>query len=449
MLGNAQKQYNHLNLPTIVIFGTTGQIDYIYDATGVKLKKTVTQTTGGTNTTSYAGGYVYLNSTLQFMSQPEGYIDPVAQTSQVKGSSNGTTTYSAYNYIFQYKDHLGNIRLSYADSDKNGAIHTSEIIEESHYYPFGLEQKGYNNVVAGGNDLAQNWKYNGVELNESLGINLYEMDLRLFDPSIGRWNGIDPITHFSMGTSVAFDNNPIFFADPSGADGECFTCLDSNANGTYTSASSGGSGIMNWESREEEEENSSSSSSSSSSSTQSGQSSESSGPDCPKCPIPSWSKLQGAWDLGATWYSTTDGEGNYRYYFKDGSIEETTTTPFMKNIQAPLDLLLLGGSGNFFKLFKSSKTTKPAAKTLVQQADELVKANNNKNSITIGTPTKQIRYDLAGKAHNGVATPHKQIYNKNFFNGEIRSISRASKDAIPLTQAEIRIIRKYIQRLKK
>ena len=87
------------------------------------------------------------------------------------------------------------------------------------YYPFGLKQKGYNNTSTGnGNDLAQAFKYNGVELNESLGLNLYEMFFRSYDPAIGRFNGIDPVVHFSMGTSVAFDNNPIYWADPSGAD---------------------------------------------------------------------------------------------------------------------------------------------------------------------------------------------------------------------------------------
>ena len=122
---------------------------------------------------------------------------------------------------------MGNERLSYADSNNDGATAVSsnpnetEIIAESNYYPFGLKHKGYNNVVSSnGNSVAQKFGYNGVELEESLGLNLMEMNVRLYDPTIGRFNGIDPVTHFSLGTSVAFDNNPIFWADPSGADAE-------------------------------------------------------------------------------------------------------------------------------------------------------------------------------------------------------------------------------------
>ncbi len=81
--------YNHLNLPTHVEFENSSLkvIDYIYDATGVKLEKVVNDKGNITNT-EYAGNYIYENSALKF-----------------------------FNYVYQYKDHLGNIRLSYADND--------------------------------------------------------------------------------------------------------------------------------------------------------------------------------------------------------------------------------------------------------------------------------------------------------------------------------------------
>ena len=44
--------------------------------------------------------------------------------------------------------------------------------------------------------------------------------MRQYDPAIARWTSIDPVTHWSNSTYNAFDNNPVFFADPSGADSE-------------------------------------------------------------------------------------------------------------------------------------------------------------------------------------------------------------------------------------
>ena len=225
-------KYNHQNLPTKITFvknGDTSTIDYVYDATGVKLEKVFNALVGGsipTIITQYAGNYKYQQSgtgdnELQFFSHPEGYVKPVAGSSGSVGKfskNTGQTTNSTYSYVFQYKDHVGNVRLSYSDNNLNGAIeYLSEIVEESNYYPFGLKQKGYNNVQQGGNDLAQQWKYNGTEYNEDGELNLYEMILRQYDPAIGRWISIDPITHFSQSTYTGYDNNPVFWADPSGA----------------------------------------------------------------------------------------------------------------------------------------------------------------------------------------------------------------------------------------
>ncbi|WP_299362855.1 RHS repeat-associated core domain-containing protein, partial [Winogradskyella sp.] len=98
---------------------------------------------------------------------------------------------------------------------------TLGIIEENNYYPFGLKHKGYNDVVsASANSVAQRFRYNGKELEESLGIDWYEMDMRQYDPAIARWNSIDPVVHHEYSTYSAFDNNPVFWADPSGADGQ-------------------------------------------------------------------------------------------------------------------------------------------------------------------------------------------------------------------------------------
>ncbi|TAI48484.1 RHS repeat domain-containing protein [Flagellimonas allohymeniacidonis] len=192
--------YNHLNLPTNISIngaGGSGNITYIYDATGVKLKKTV-----GSSVTEYAGNHIYENGTLQFFNQPEGYVTP-----------NGG---GGYDYVYQYKDHLGNVRLSYLD---NGSA--TEIVEESNYYPFGLKHKGYNTAIsANGNSVAQKWKFNGKELEEDLGLNWLDYGARSYMHDLGRWTSIDPHadSYFSATPYSSFANNPISFVDPTGED---------------------------------------------------------------------------------------------------------------------------------------------------------------------------------------------------------------------------------------
>ena len=89
-------------------------------------------------------------------------------------------------------DHLGNIRLSYSDSDGNGDIDAAtEIIQEKNYYPFGLKHKGYNNVI---NGTENNFKtYQSQEFHEDLGLNLHEWKYRFSDPALGRFISIDPL----------------------------------------------------------------------------------------------------------------------------------------------------------------------------------------------------------------------------------------------------------------
>ncbi|MEW7281078.1 hypothetical protein ABW636_20985 [Aquimarina sp. 2201CG1-2-11] len=140
--GIDQITYNHLNLPTTVTVSgaNNGTIQYVYDATGAKLKKVATES-GNATTTEYANGYIYKEGNLEYFSTAEGYVTP----------ENG-----GYQYVYQFKDHLGNVRLSYTDADNNGAITQSEIIEEKNYYPFGLKMRGYNEAISShGNSTAQ------------------------------------------------------------------------------------------------------------------------------------------------------------------------------------------------------------------------------------------------------------------------------------------------------
>jgi RHS repeat-associated protein len=206
-------KYNHLNLPTEIFYTTTKKINYIYTATGTKVQKIITQGTT-ISTTDYLGGYQYFKQgtaavALQFFPHAEGYVNFDS---------------GVYKHVFNYTDHLGNVRLSYTKDVVTGL---PTIMEENHYYPFGLKHTNYNvavmklrgaNVLPDASLIPKNkYKYQGQELQDELGLNMYAMDMRLYDPAIARWTVIDPITHLDESSYTAFSNNPVFFADPSGA----------------------------------------------------------------------------------------------------------------------------------------------------------------------------------------------------------------------------------------
>src|SRR5690554_3352460 len=214
-------KYNHQNLPTEVVFNT-GKINYTYDAAGTRLKKQVVPTSAATQTTDYINGFQYVDNVLKFFPHLEGYVE-------FKNNQ--------YLYTYQYKDHLGNIRLTYRDGYRNhptleyakdGVIQVTEIIEENNYYPFGLKHKGYNELADYSVTNKYKYAYGGKELNDELGLDLYDFGARNYDPAIGRWLNIDPLAENSRRWTpynYAY-NNPIYFVDPDGMQAAKFNELD-------------------------------------------------------------------------------------------------------------------------------------------------------------------------------------------------------------------------------
>ncbi len=112
--------YNHLNLVYEAESTNGSKIEYLYDAAGNKLQKTVTDNKVSPyriTVTKYAGEFVYTNSyslgdtppteTLEFIGHEEGRIRP-AKIDTTQGLTAANT-----NYIYDYfmKDHLGNTRM--------------------------------------------------------------------------------------------------------------------------------------------------------------------------------------------------------------------------------------------------------------------------------------------------------------------------------------------------
>lgn len=232
--GIASIKYNHLNLPNFIIQNNI-LTKYTYRSDGAKVKKVY-----GNIETYYINGFQYKST-----KPSEGIIntgglvvepDPnevAVMKLRVIPTSEGYYDVVNNQYIYNYKDHLGNVRLSYTDNDKDGIIHPrqyhvtqcsgfgfnqmcidywkpGEIVEVNNYYPFGLQ----HNYTATTQNAYQ-YKFNGKELQES---GMYDYGARFYMPDIGRWGVLDPLMHkytpLSPYSYVA--NNPVNAVDPDG-----------------------------------------------------------------------------------------------------------------------------------------------------------------------------------------------------------------------------------------
>jgi len=94
-----------------------------------------------------------------------------------------------------------------------------KLLEENHYYPYGLTitKKAFVGAAANNNLLSGNF-LNRKEFSDLKGLNWYDMGARMYDPQIGRWHCPDPLSEEAVNISpyrYAF-NNPVAFTDASG-----------------------------------------------------------------------------------------------------------------------------------------------------------------------------------------------------------------------------------------
>ncbi|MDP2159407.1 MAG: RHS repeat-associated core domain-containing protein, partial [Flavobacterium sp.] len=210
--GISEITYNHLNLPIKIVL-SNGIIEYLYNAAGVKVQKTVTLDSE-IHTTDYQSGYQYKDGQLQFFPHAEGYVNVLEE--------------NYFNYVYHYTDHLGNIRVSYGIDPESFDL---VILEENHYYPFGMKHANYNvgmRTYIRNNmgqielplvsEVSYKYKYNGKEWQDELSLNWYDYQARNYDPALGRWMNIDPLAEVSRRWSpyTYCYNNPIVFVDPDG-----------------------------------------------------------------------------------------------------------------------------------------------------------------------------------------------------------------------------------------
>ena len=238
--------YNYLDLPDDIVKGDDSSTAYIYLANGAKVKKTFTLNNDEGTTiieTDYLDGFQYSTPNTEpirravelqddatvkaatagqeetFEPLPDRLVaaepgGPVADDMILSffPTAEGYYDYENMRYIYQYKDHLGNVRVSYV---RNGAG-ALEVMDTNDYYPFGMSfLKPPTRTVYDPMAIPYNYKFGGKELQET---GMYDFGARMYMPDLGRWGVVDPLAETSRRWSpynYALDN-PVMFIDPDG-----------------------------------------------------------------------------------------------------------------------------------------------------------------------------------------------------------------------------------------
>jgi RHS repeat-associated protein len=318
------------------------------------------------------------------------------------------------------------------------------VLEETHYYPFGLTMQGISSKALSFGGAENKKKYQQYEFNSDFDINLYESFYRSHDPQIGRFWQIDPKPALWESGYNSMSNNPVLNIDPLG---------DTTINGqkyepqvpdyaTYLPNVTV-TGVRKklppaifltpigchptnndvriatdvwWESVTKDLD-------------------KANGQVMP----PRWAFLDnilGHRTIEDPDYDPDSDKLEDRY--KTGLVEvdadgyiigPTYTIGGVKGGTIPIG----GIKGN------------PIPSLSLRAANLSQKIG--KNSITIKTTTGHIRYDLVGRAHGHVPTPHSLTYTRNFGPNGLVNFSKP-KFPNPITQQDLRIIRNYLKSLK-
>lgn len=144
---------------------------------------------------------LFFDERFNFIGTSDGgvYQEQVAGTIPSSGAKLGniigTVKAPKNGYVYIYVSNQGNEAVYFDNLDV--AIDAGNIIEENHYYSYGLKIAAISSQKASENNegsLKNEYLYNNKELFDDGDINWYDYGFRNYDPQIGRFVQLDPLT---------------------------------------------------------------------------------------------------------------------------------------------------------------------------------------------------------------------------------------------------------------
>lgn len=220
---------------------------YVYDASGnviATYQRKFTFSGGG-----FVDNYdlqefdIYGSKRLGLIHDDNGVISSIPFTATINHNQFTNIVYGNVNFVepdrskterdlgkkeYELTNHLGNVITTVsdrklqdnysADVGANNIVdyYSPEILSNSDYSPFGQSMPGRQYTAVSG----YRYGFNDQEKDNEVNGGAYSAEYWEYDARLGRRWGIDPIVNPWESPYATFDNNPIYFADPSGLEGE-------------------------------------------------------------------------------------------------------------------------------------------------------------------------------------------------------------------------------------